>query len=438
MKISIFGLGYVGCVSAVCLARDGHTVIGVDVNPYKVELLQKGQSPISEPGLDALLAENVANGSLRATLDAHQAVLESEISLICVGTPSNHNGQINFQYIETVCHEIGSALMYKPGHHIVVVRSTVLPGTVLNRLVPIIEQSSQKCLGADFGVCMNPEFMREGSAIADYDDPGIILIGESDQRSGFMVEIMYGALHASVTHTQIPVAEMAKYVSNSFHALKVVFANEIGSLCKAQGINGQEVMSIFCQDRRLNISTKYFKPGFAYGGSCLPKDVRALTHRAKEMDVEVPLLNALAVSNQLQVQRAIEMVEETGLHRVGVLGLSFKPSTDDVRESPTVSLLETLYGRGYEISVYDEIVVPEKLIGANRAFLERELPHIASAMRTSIEDVLYEADVIVIANSSPKFSSVVDRMRSDQVLIDLVGIAQGETRKEVCYEGIAW
>lgn len=438
MRISIFGLGYVGCVSASCLARDGHTVIGVDVNPYKVGLLQKGQSPISEPGLAALLGENVANGGLSATLDANEAVSQSEISLICVGTPSNHNGQINFQYIETVCREIGTALIHKPGYHVVVVRSTVLPGTVLGRLVPLIEQTSQKCMGVDFGVCMNPEFLREGSAIADYDNPGIILIGESDRRSGCMVEIMYRSLQAPVVHTHIPTAEMAKYVSNSYHALKVVFANEIGSICKAQGIDGQEVMSIFCQDHRLNISNKYFKPGFAYGGSCLPKDVRALTHRAKEMDVDVPVLNALAVSNQLQVQRAIEMVEKTGLHKIGVLGLSFKPATDDVRESPTIALLETLYGRGYEISVYDEIVVPEKLIGANRAFLERELPHIASAMRTSLAEVLCEADVIVIANNSPKFSCVAELIRSDQILIDLVGIAKGETRKEVCYEGIGW
>ena len=438
MRISVFGLGYVGCVSAACLARDGHTVIGVDVNPHKVQLIESGQSPVSEPGLEELLASSVPAGQLRVSLDGEAAVRESDVSLICVGTPSSHNGALNLQFVENVCREIGLALGAKPGYHVVVVRSTVLPGTVCDRLIPLLEQYSHRCAGPDFGVCMNPEFLREGSAIEDYHHPGYIIIGEIDRRGGDVIECMYEAVDAPVVRTAIPTAEMVKYVGNTFHALKITFANEIGNLCKAQDVDGQEVMDIFCRDRRLNISTAYLQPGFAFGGSCLPKDLRALLHRAKERDVDTPVLRAVLLSNQLQVQRGIEMVEKSGRHRIGILGLSFKARTDDVRESPTISLVETLVGRGYEVSVYDEKVEPAKLIGANRAFLERELPHIASLMQSSLLEVVRQAEVIVIANGSAAFRQVPQLMREDQLLVDLVGIAKGDGQRQSEYEGICW
>lgn len=438
MRISVFGLGYVGCVTATCLAANGHAVIGVDVNPLKVRLLESGQSPISEPGLDELLGKVVENGQLRATLDADIAVRETDVSLICVGTPSNHNGCVNLQFMERVCSEIGKSLGTKQSYHVVVVRSTVLPGTVLNTLIPILEQHSCRLAGSDFGVCMNPEFLREGSAIKDYYHPGYTVIGQLDSPSGDAIECMYKEVSAPIIRTSIAVAEMTKYVSNTFHALKITFANEIGTLCKTEGVDGQQVMEIFCQDQRLNISPAYLKPGFAFGGSCLPKDVRALVHWAKERDVNAPVLNAILPSNQYQLQRAIELVESTTRHRIGVLGLSFKPATDDVRESPTITLIETLVGRGYEVSVYDEIVDPEKLIGVNRAFLERQLPHVVSLMRHSLEEVVQEVDVVIIANGSPGFYRVPQLLRNDQILIDLVGIAKDQNDMQGTYEGICW
>ncbi len=438
MRISVFGLGYVGCVTATCLAANGHTVIGVDVDPRKVRLVESGRSPIIEPGLRELIASVVEADRLRATLDADEAVRETDISLVCVGTPSNRHGCVNLQFVDKVCSEIGRGLDSKPGYHVIVVRSTVLPGTVLDRLIPIIEQSSGRSAGSDFGVCMNPEFLREGSALKDYHHPAYTIIGQLDQRSGDMVEQLYGDVDAPIIRTTIPAAEMTKYTSNAFHALKVVFANEIGNLCKAHGVDGQEVMDIICQDRQLNVSSAYLKPGFAFGGSCLPKDVRALTYRAKERDVDVPLLNAIMESNQQQIQRGVELVERAGGRRIGILGLSFKPLTDDVRESPTVSLVETLVGRGYQVAIYDRNVDPSQLIGANRAFLERELPHIASLMRSSLEEVVRDADVIVVANGSSDFRHVPELLSEDQTLIDLVGIARNDRQMRGQYEGICW
>lgn len=438
MRISVFGLGYVGCVTATCLATNGHSVVGVDVNPDKVRRIKAGKSPISEPGLEELLATAVESGHLCATVDAHQAVQETDVSLICVGTPSNQNGCVNMQFIDKVCLEIGRSLAGKQTYHTVVVRSTVLPGTVLNRLVPILEQHSGRVAGVDFGVCMNPEFLREGSAIKDFYHPGYTVIGQLDSRSGENIECLYKELGAPIIRTAIPVAEMTKYVSNTFHALKITFANEIGTICKAEGIDGQQVMELFCQDKQLNISQAYLKPGFAFGGSCLPKDVRALAHLAKERDVDAPVLSSILPSNQHQLGRAIELVEHTMRQKIGVLGLSFKPATDDVRESPTITLVETLVGRGYEVLIYDEIVDPEKLIGVNRAFLERALPHVASLIRCSLEEVIQDVEVVVIANGSPSFREVPQILRPDQVLIDLVGIAKNHHVMGESYEGICW
>lgn len=438
MKISIFGLGYVGCVTATCLAVNGHSVIGVDVNPHKVRQIEGGQSPISEPRLAELLEKVTKNGQLRVTVDADLAVKETDVSLICVGTPSNQNGCVNLQFINRVITEIGESLGAKPGYHVVVIRSTVLPGTVQNQLIPLLDQSSGRVAGRDYGVCMNPEFLREGSAIRDFYHPGYTVIGQLDVRSGDAIECMYAEVNAPVFRTDIAVAEMTKYVSNAYHALKISFANEIGTMCKNVGIDGQQVMEIFCQDQKLNISPAYLRPGFAFGGSCLPKDVRALAHLAKEQDVEAPVLSAILPSNQYQLGRAIEMIENTGCQRIGVLGLSFKPDTDDVRESPAITLVETLHGRGYQVSVYDEIIDPEKLIGVNRAFLERALPHIASLLRHSLEELVQEVDVVVITNGSPNFRFVSDLLRNNQILIDLVGIAKDYNPARGSYEGICW
>jgi GDP-mannose 6-dehydrogenase len=424
MRISVFGLGYVGCVSAACLARDGHNVIGVDVNPQKVEAAGSGRSPVIEKGLDKLMSDVVRSGKMRATLDSQAAVLQSDLSLICVGTPSNGNGSLSLQYLDRVCTEIGTALTGKKEYHVIVVRSTVLPGTVEGRLVPLIEQHSGRRAGTDFGVCMNPEFLREGSAIEDYDHPSHIVIGELDARSGDAVQHMYEAIKAPVVHTTIETAEMLKYVNNAFHAVKVAFANEVGNLCAAHGIDGYEVMDLFCRDRRLNISTSYLMPGFAFGGSCLPKDVRALVYRAKERDVDCPLLSSILPSNQRQIRRGIELVEETRRRKVGILGLTFKAGTDDIRESPVVHLVEALVGKGFQISIYDEKIELSRLTGTNKSFLERELPHIATLMRPSLEEVVKQSEVVVIGNGSTAFCGVRDLMREDQTLIDLVGITR--------------
>ncbi len=438
MKISIFGLGYVGCITAACLAQDGHTVIGIDINPVKVELLGSGRSPVVEPGLDEVVEKVVKTGNLQVCLDSQAAVRLSDVSLICVGTPSNSNGSIKLEYVESVCREIGSALATKQDYHVVVVRSTVLPGTVEERVIPLLEQISGRKAGIDFGVCMNPEFLREGSAIEDFYHPSLVVIGELDQSSGDVVQALYRSVEAQITRCPIRVAEMVKYASNAFHAIKVVFANEVGNICKAQGIDGQQVMDIFIQDQKLNVSSKYLMPGFAFGGSCLPKDVRAILYRSKELDLELPLLGAVLPSNQKQVEKAIRLIERTGCKKIGILGLSFKADTDDLRESPTVALAETLLGRGYKIVIFDEKLQLSKLIGANKVFLEKELPHIASLLCSSIEQLVSHSEVVVVTNQSKSFQQVPQLLSQEQILIDLVGIAKSNSESHILYEGICW
>ena len=440
MRISVFGLGYVGCVSAACLAHDGHHVIGVNINPQKVQMLQMGRSPIIEPGLDALVEEGISSERLCVTTDGVTAVTNSDVSLICVGTPSNGNGSLKVDYVENVCRQIGAVLADKPSDHVVIIRSTVLPGTVQGTMLPILEEASGKKAGVDFGLCMNPEFLRESTAIDDYYKPSYIVIGELNTASGDAVESMYEHVDAPFIRTSIQTAEMVKYASNAYHALKISFANEIGNLCRAQGIDGREMMEIFVQDTQLNVSSAYLKPGFAFGGSCLPKDIRALLYRAKERDLSLPVLSAVLDSNERQIQRGIEMVERTGMKKIGVMGLSFKAGTDDVRESPIVTLIETLIGRGYQVQVYDETVRPERLIGANKAFLERELPHIASIMRSSIDEVLQEVEVVVIANASRTLRDLPRSLRAHQRLIDLAGSFRESRHSQngYEYEGICW
>jgi GDP-mannose 6-dehydrogenase len=438
VNIAVFGLGYVGSLTAACLSRDGHSVLGVDVNPYKVEQLNAGRSPVLEPGLDELVDEVVRCDRLHATTDGRAAAQHSDVSVICVGTPSNGNGSLHLAYVDSVCREIGAALASSHDYHVVVVRSTVLPGTVNERLVPLLEEHSGRQAGPEFGVCMNPEFLRESTGLHDYYNPSYVVIGELDSRSGDVVERLYEPVAAPILRTSLQMAEMVKYVNNAFHALKVTFANEVGTLCKAHGIDGRDVMDLFCRDERLNISTAYFKPGFAFGGSCLPKDLRALLYRAKECDVDVPLLRATMESNEAHVRRGIRLVEGTGRKRVGILGLSFKAGTDDVRESPVVPLVETLFGRGYQLRVYDQHVQPDRLIGANKSFLERELPHIASLMRSSVAEVVAESDVVVLANASEAFKRVPYLIREDQVLIDLTGALRPNGEMRGAYAGIGW
>lgn len=438
MRISIWGLGYVGCVSAACLAHSGHDIVGLDANPQKVELVRGGRATVLEQGLDILMRKAADQGRLRVTSDSRAAVHDSEVSMICVGTPSNKNGSLSLQQVEQVCRQIGSGLADKRDYHVVAVRSTVLPGTTEGRLIPILERLSGKRAGLDFGVCVNPEFLREGSSVQDFYAPAQILVGELDQRSGDVVERLYADIQAPIIRTSIPAAEMMKYASNAFHALKVTFANEIGVVCKAHKIDGREVMAALCQDTRLNISPAYLRPGFAFGGSCLPKDLRALLYRAKERDLECSLLKAIVMSNQQQIQRGIDLVEDTGHRKIAILGLSFKPGTDDVRESPVVSLAEQLIGKGYRVRIYDEVVELARLFGTNRLFLEGELPHIASLMCSSLEELLEWAEVVVVAHSGASFRGVLPLLREDQKLIDLVGITRNDGDVRGAYEGICW
>lgn len=437
MKLSVFGLGYVGCVSAACFADEGNEVIGVDVNPTKVEIINDGKSPIVEEGISELIAKVVKAGRLSATTDSEHAIRESDLSLVCVGTPSNQNGSLHLRHVEQVCREIGAAMKTKKQRHVVVIRSTMLPGTVQNTVVPALEETSGMKAVQDFGICINPEFLREGSSLKDFYSPPFTLIGADDEETVAAVRSLYVNIKAPVYTTSLKTAEMVKYVCNCFHALKVSFANEIGNICKALEIDSHEVMHVFCQDTKLNLSPYYLKPGFAFGGSCLPKDLRAINYKAKELDVEVPVLSSILPSNRLQIQRAVDMVVATGYKRVGVLGFSFKAGTDDLRESPMVTLIETLIGKGFELAIYDRDVSLARLVGANKEYIEREIPHISKLMRAGVDGVLNDSDVIIIGNQAEEFRSVAERLRKDQQLIDLVHLFDGRTSSEN-YQGICW
>ena len=435
MRIGVFGLGYVGTVSAACLARE-HEVIGVDPNRLKVELVNSAKSPIVEKDLDALIVGAVEAGRLKATTSAREAVLHTELSLVCVGTPSRANGSLDLQYLERVCREIGEALADAAEFHTVVIRSTVLPGTMRTLVIPTIESASGKKAGEGFGVCSNPEFLREGSAVYDYDNPPKTVIGEHDKASGEKLRGLYAKLDAPLVVTDIAAAEMVKYVDNVWHALKVDFANEIGNICKALEIDGHRVMDIFCKDAKLNLSPYYLKPGFAFGGSCLPKDVRALTYCAKTLDLDLPVLGSLLRSNDLQVERGIEMVMRAPGRKVGVLGFSFKAGTDDLRESPIVRLVEHLIGKGYDLKLYDRNVSLARLTGANKAYIDEHVPHLAKLMVESVDELIRHANTIVVGNAAPEFADALKKTRPDQVVIDLVRIVKGVT--DGAYQGICW
>jgi GDP-mannose 6-dehydrogenase len=436
MKLSVFGIGYVGCVSAACFARAGHDVIGVDLNSTKVEIINSGKSPIVEAGIDELIAAMVAAGRLRATTSSLEAINQSEVSLVCVGTPSNTNGSLDLNHVKHVCEEIGEALKNKAERHTVVIRSTMLPGTIEGLVLPTLETSSGKKAGKDFGVCINPEFLREGSSLKDFYAPPFTLIGTDEKQTADLVSQLYVGIEAPLFVTALKTAEMVKYACNCFHALKVSFANEIGNICKAVGIDSHEVMHVFAQDTKLNLSPYYLTPGFAFGGSCLPKDLRAINYKAKQVDVEVPVLSSILPSNRLQIERAVNMVLQTGKKRVGVLGFSFKAGTDDLRESPMVTLIETLIGKGLQLAIYDRDVSLAKLFGANKQYIEREIPHISQLMRSNIDEVLSEAEVIVIGNKASEFREIEKKIGKEQKVIDLVRLF--DKNVEGSYEGICW
>ncbi|MDB4912604.1 MAG: GDP-mannose dehydrogenase [Gemmatimonadetes bacterium] len=435
--VSVFGLGYVGCVTAACLAREGHTVIGVDVNAGKVGMIRNGTATIVENGIGELVAEMVAAGRLSATTDVADAVARTEISLVCVGTPSQANGGLDLGYIRRVAAEIGAALRDKSAWHVVVIRSTVLPGTTAEIITPILEEASGKKAGVDFGVSMNPEFLREGTSIRDFDDPPFTVIGAEDERTANTVGALYGGLDAPVRVVQLAVAEMIKYACNSFHGLKVAFANEIGGISKALNVDSHEVMKIFCEDTKLNISPYYLRPGFAFGGSCLPKDLRALSYRARQLDIDTPVLLGALSSNEKQIDRAYEMIRATGARKVGMLGLAFKAGTDDLRESPIVTLVEQLIGKGMQLAIYDGHVSQANLIGANREYIEKEIPHIWSMMRGTIQEVIDYGDVVVIGNGTPEFRDIQPQLRDGQMVVDLVR-AFGARTSSGSYQGVAW
>lgn len=422
MQVSVFGLGYVGSVTAACLAGEGHTVIGVDVNPLKVDPLNQGRSPVIEKGLDDLVRNVVQGGKLTATHDSRKAVLDSELSLVCVGTPSRPNGDIDLTYVKRVTEDIGRILRDKPGTHTVVFRSTMLPGTTETVLIPLLESASGRSCSRDLIVGVNPEFLREGESIHDFRHPSRIVIGAQDERAFLTVRKLYEGIDAPVVETGIRMAEMIKYIDNSFHALKVCFANEISEACVAAGVDPYQAMRLFALDRQLNISSAYLRPGFAFGGSCLPKDLRALLHKSKRHDLDLPLLSSILPSNTKQIRKAIEMILHTGKQSVGVLGLSFKPGTDDLRESPIIQVIETLLGKGYRLRIYDPSVSPERLHGSNRAFLEQQLPHLSSLMSGDLKELVQASDVIVVGSRQKEFLPVLDMASENHVIVDLVGI----------------
>ncbi len=438
MKISIFGLGYVGSVTAVCLADREHDVIGVEANPDKLALFRAGQTPLFEPGLAELLAKVHRTGRFTATANPAEAIKNSTVSFICVGTPSKKGGQADMSHVEHVSREIGEALRDKDATHTIVVRSTMLPGNIETVVVPQIESASGKREGRDFHVVANPEFMREGSAIRDFYEPPFVVIGERSAGAGDSLADLHRCVDAPQVRITIRAAEAIKFACNAFHAMKITFANEIGQFCKAHGIDSHEVMDIVCRDTKLNISRTYLKPGLAYGGSCLPKDLRALVGRAREKDVELPMLDAIARSNLNQIQRTIEFITELGHREVGILGLSFKVGTDDLRESPIVIMAETLLGKGFKLVIHDSEVELTRLTGANKRFLEDKLPHINSLLATSLQDVLARSTTLVICKNAPEYRELPGALSPHHHVVDLVAAVKNSNIPPARYHGLYW
>lgn len=437
-RVAVFGLGYVGSVSAACLASRGHSVIGVDIRPEKVEMINHGRPPVVEDRLAGLVAEQVRAGRLSATTDSVRAVADTDIALVCVGTPSASNGSLSTGFLERVAEEIGAALAGRTQRYTVVVRSTMLPSTCEQVVLPRLQDASGKRAGDDFGLAVNPEFLREGSSVSDFFEPPKVVIGEFDEASGDAVAELYRGLPGPVFRVPMAVAEMIKYADNSFHALKAGFANEIGALCKALGLDSHSVMEIFMADTKLNISPAYLRPGFAFGGSCLPKDVRALVHRARRADVAVPILESVGNSNEGQIDRAFKLIEATGKRRVGLLGLAFKPGTDDLRESPLVALAERLLGRGFELLIHDPQVSVSRLLGANRAYVEQRIPHLSRFIADSPGEVVNQSEVCVVGAADPAAISALMQV-DGLVVVDLVRFPGSEDfHDDPRYIGISW
>ncbi|MDX2193167.1 MAG: UDP-glucose/GDP-mannose dehydrogenase family protein [Gemmatimonadales bacterium] len=437
MQVSIFGLGYVGCVSAACFAKEGHDILGVDVSDVKVGLVNGGRATIVEEGIAELVADVHAAGRLRATTDVAAAVRATTISLVCVGTPSRRNGSLDLSYVERVSRQIGEALRGVDRPHTVVIRSTVLPGTLHDIVVPALEAGLGGPIAGRIVACVNPEFLREGTSIRDFHEPPFTLVGVDDPAHAEPLRQLYAGVRAPLHVVAVRTAEMIKYTCNCFHALKVGFANEVGNVCQALGVDSHEVMRLVCEDRKLNISPAYLKPGFAFGGSCLPKDLRAVAYRARELDVETPILSATLEGNQLQVDRAYRMILDTGRKRIGVLGLSFKPGTDDLRESPMVALIEMLLGKGCELVIHDREVSQSRLMGANREYIEREIPHIWTLMRDRASDVAAFGDVVLLGHNTEEYRALAFGLRPDQVLFDFARIASPPPALPG-YRGINW
>jgi len=424
-SISVFGLGYVGAVTAACLAHKGHRVWGVDVNPSKVAMLESGHPPVLEPGLEQLVAAAHQASRLHATTDPVRAINESEVSFLCVGTPSLRNGRLDLSTVERSCYEVGQALRSKQGFHWIVTRSTVLPGTATSLTIPTIEAASGKRAGQDFAVCSNPEFTREGCAVADFLNPTITVLGADHPAHFSMLREIYQGFPGRVFETSLAVAEMVKYMCNAFHALKVTFANEMGTLCEQLGVDVRMATEIFLSDTRLNVSPAYLKPGFAFGGSCLPKDVCALNYRAKELDLDLPVLQAIMPSNQAHLERAVQAALTSRHKKVGVLGLSFKSGTDDLRESPLVKLVKRLLGEGCQIQIWDRTVCLGKLTGSNRQFIEDEIPHIGALLCPDLAEVVKKSEVVLIGTQDVD-ETILPLLRPDQVIIDLVNLGNSQ------------
>ncbi len=437
MKISIFGLGYVGAVSGACLTAAGHHVIGVDPNATKVDLINQGKSPVIEKDLGGLIETAAREGRLEATQDATMAVVGTDISLVCVGTPSKANGDLDLGSIAAVSREIGEAMGAKAGRHTVVIRSTVLPGTVRRLIIPLLEKASGKHAGVDFGVGNNPEFLREGTAVDDFFHPPKTVVGAIDPATLRAVVSLYDMLPAPIIQTTVEVGEMVKYVDNLWHAMKVAFANEVGTASKAMGIDSRAVMDVFCRDTKLNLSSCYLKPGFAFGGSCLPKDVRALTYRARTLDLDLPLINSILPSNERQIRRGFDLVSARGNRKVSILGLSFKAGTDDLRESPVLDLTERLIGKGYDVRIFDKNVNLAKLVGANRDFLLKVIPHISSLLVATLDDAMNHGETIVIGTRDPQFLQIGSHLGSKHFVVDLIQV-DPVAGVDGHYEGINW
>jgi GDP-mannose 6-dehydrogenase len=437
MRIAVIGLGYVGSVAGACLAERGHDVTFVEVNPVKIDELNAGLSPVVEAGLPELIRHDRDAGRLRATVDLVDAVISADLTLICVGTPTGPNGDVHLQDLEKVAGQIGVALAARAGWHLVVLTSTVPPGTTQGLVVPLLERESGKVCGVDFGVAFSPEFLREGSAVADFRRPEMTVVGASDRKSLATAAALYRAFGGRVHETTIPVAETVKLAANAWHALKVTFANEVGRFCAAEGVDSRAVMELLQQDTRLNVSAAYLNPGYAFGGSCLPKDLRTLNYRARVRGVELPVLENILRSNRAQVDFALAKLESYGARRVAVLGLAFKHGTDDLRESPILELVERLLGKGYEVAVHDESVSVPRLVGANREHLMRTIPHITCLLRHDVAEALDGAEVVVVGQGNPAYRDILDRLSPGQRLLDLTGVAR-TTAGHPQYEGLAW